>query len=534
MIKIRTFISAISILIFTSINAAEKNCQQVTENIEGLIISEIKILNENIFDLNKSDENAAIHRLANKLHWKTRAATIRQQLLIHQGQQYSQNLIDEAERKLREKRYLHSVSIYPEKICNNKVIVIVKTSDNWTLTPSISFGRSGGINRSSFSISESNLFGLGKNIELKSESNEDRKSQFVKYVDDSLLGSRSKLSLKKANNSDGYLDSIVIGKPFFQLDSKQSLLLDASREKKQIATYDKGQIIDITGQLSESHNLEYGWSSGLQNKHVSRYKIGWDTIDKQYFNVQDFPDTVLPLDKNIRYPYLGFEYLEDKYIQRKNFNVMAVIEDISIGKQFSLKAGILSQSLGSTHDGFKLTGNYLAGLEISANSLVFIDLSLNSEINRDAEDLNSISLKSRFLNYQDNNHSYFLKAEFQVADNLLPIDQYVIGGDTGLRGYPIRFQTGSRKALLSAEKRTYFNWYPGKLVKFGLAFFADTGSAWDKNQSPNFITDVGIGIRLVATRQSDSKVLHIDFAYPLDEQDNVDNFQLLLKAKSQF
>ncbi len=45
-----------------------------------------------------------------------------------------------------------------------------------------------------------------------------------------------------------------------------------------------------------------------------------------------------------------------------------------------------------------------------------------------------MSLKWSFLNYQDSNHSYYVNAEFQTADNLLPIDEYVIGGDSGLRG----------------------------------------------------------------------------------------------------
>ena len=514
--------------------AEEPLCQPVNDSVEGLEIGEIKILNQDIFDLNNVNENAVIHKLANNLHWQTRVTTIKQQLLFQPGQKYNQHLINETERKLRSRNYLHAVSIYADKICDNKVIVVVNTSDNWTLTPSISYGRSGGINRSSIEISESNLLGLGKSIKFKSESDEDRDSQYIQYNDDNLLGSQYKLAVKTAENSDGYFDSITVGKPFFQLGSTESILLDTFRLKKQIAIYDNGIITDITGQETKGINLRYGWSSGIQNGQVIRYKLGWSLTDNTYFNVTDYPDSLLPEEKKLRFPYFGFEYQEDRYIQRENFNVMGVIEDVSIGNLLSAQIGLLNKSWGSSHDGYKISANYSSGFDINAITLGFIQLGLNSEVNQHAEDFNSLSFNWRLLHYQDSNHSYFLKAEYLVADNLLPNDQYVIGGDSGLRGYPIRFQTGHTKALLSVEKRSYFNWYPWKLVKFGVAIFADIGSAWEKNESANIISDVGIGIRLVSTRQSDSKVLHIDFAYPLDEQDKVDGFQLLLKAKSQF
>ena len=71
-------------------------------------------------------------------------------------------------------------------------------------------------------------------------------------------------------------------------------------------------------------------------------------------------------------------------------------------------------------------------------------------------------------------------------------------------------------------------------MKVGISIIADVGSAWEKDESPDFLRDVGFGVRLVSTRQSDSKVLHLDFAYPLDELDEVDRFQVVLKASSRF
>ena len=306
-------------LISYSANAIVNNCQPVSENSNDLIIGEIKLLNSNIFDPNNPDENSTIHKIANTLHIQTRQATIRQQLLFQVGDVYNQQKIDETERILRSKSYLHTASIYPSDICNGQLVVIVKTSDNWTLTPSISVGRSGGITRTSVEIAESNLFGLGKDIKYQSESNEDRDSRFLEYRDDNLFGSHYKLFVKTAENSDGYFDAISIAKPFYHLDARQALSLNTSREKKQIAIYENGLIVDTAGQLTESLNAEFGWSDGLHDEQVFRYKLGWQATDNQFFNVEDYPDSILPVDSQKHFPYIGVEYLQDLYIQRENF-----------------------------------------------------------------------------------------------------------------------------------------------------------------------------------------------------------------------
>ncbi len=514
--------------------AMAENCKPVSGVESNLIIGEIKIINSDIFDTNNPDEGRAIHKLANALHIKTHQKTIQSLLLFQVGEVYQQQKVDETERLLRSKKYIHSASIYAEEVCDGKLVVVVKTSDNWTLTPSISIGRSGGVNRSSVEIAESNLFGLGKSIVYKSDSNEDRDSRFVEYLDQNVLSSRYQIAFKKADNSDGYYDWVRVRKPFYSLDSKWALSLSYISEEKNTSIYEKSHIIDVIGQQTDSINTELGWSDGLHDKKVLRYKFGWQVTDNSFFNVEEFADSLLPENTEKHYPYFAVQYLQDLYIQRENFNVMAVVEDISIGQQINAKIGLLDKSLGSIYDGFIVSANYSTGIDISQKTLAFINLAINSEINKKADDFNTLSFSGNWFYYQDYDNSYYLKARYKTADNLLPVDLFVIGGDTGLRGYPIRFQTGHNLMLLSAEKRKYFDWYPYKLMKMGVAFYADTGSAWKNNEEADFISDVGIGLRLVSTRQADSKVIHIDLAYPLDKLEDVDNYQISVKAKARF
>ncbi len=73
---------------------------------------------------------------------------------------------------------------------------------------------------------------------------------------------------------------------------------------------------------------------------------------------------------------------------------------------------------------------------------------------------------------------------------------------------------------------------PGRI---GAAVFADVGSAWYSSTNENtWLRDVGIGLRIVSTRQTDAKVLHIDLAFPLDGGEDLDDLQLVIKAKQEF
>jgi hypothetical protein len=48
----------------------------------------------------------------------------------------------------------------------------------------------------------------------------------------------------------------------------------------------------------------------------------------------------------------------------------------------------------------------------------------------------------------------------------------------GLRGYPLRYESGTSRGLLTVEQRFYTDWYPFRLVRFGAAIFGDVGRTW--------------------------------------------------------
>jgi hemolysin activation/secretion protein len=125
-----------------------------------------------------------------------------------------------------------------------------------------------------------------------------------------------------------------------------------------------------------------------------------------------------------------------------------------------------------------------------------------------------------------------------ATDDLDPESQLLLGGDTGLRGYPIRYQTGESRTILNVEQRFFTDFYPWRLFRVGYAVFADVGriGGRDPRATPRLGTlyDVGAGLRLSSPRSSGRNVVHIDLAFPLNGDSTIDSVQFVVETKGSF
>jgi outer membrane protein assembly factor BamA len=147
-------------------------------------------------------------------------------------------------------------------------------------------------------------------------------------------------------------------------------------------------------------------------------------------------------------------------------------------------------------------------------------------------------LETRFHRRLTDGQLFYASVTAFGSDNLDLDNQLLLGGDSGLRGYPLRYQGGQAKALLTLEHRIFTDWYPWRLFNVGAAIFFDAGRTWGDNPvgaaNLGLLRDVGVGLRLGSNRLGEGGVLHIDFAFPLDGEETIDNFQILIDARSTF
>ena len=62
-----------------------------------------------------------------------------------------------------------------------------------------------------------------------------------------------------------------------------------------------------------------------------------------------------------------------------------------------------------------------------------------------------------------------------TSDKLDPETQVLLGGDNGLRGYPLRYQAGEASRDPHVEERFFTDFYPWRLFRVGYAVFVDAG-----------------------------------------------------------
>ncbi len=506
----------------------------------GAVIGKIDLDIRNIFDESDAREANGLYWLANHLHIRTKHATIKAQLLFASGDKYLARKLAETERALRLLTYIYDARVVPVRYADGKVDIKVITKDVWTLSPGISFGRAGGSNSTNFNLQDSNFLGWGKGLEISHGSTVDRTSTSVDWTDPNVLGSRWTSDLTYADSSDGMQRSLKVARPFYSLDAPWSAKITAVKFDRTISRYNLGDIVDQFNDNESSYELSGGISSGLTDGWTKRLTFGM-RYDRNIFlptPITSMPARQLPPDRTLSYPFVGFDVLQDKYQKVGDENQIGRTEDLYFGTEVKGEVGLSNSAFGADRNAIMLAAKALRGIEITGLQQLFLTSAFSSRIEDGrARNLRADAGAKYYWRWRTD---WLLYAALSgtVTDSLDPDMQLLLGGDNGLRGYPLRYESGTSRALFTVEQRFYTDWYPFRLVRVGGAIFADVGRTWGSgvvgNSDPGLLRDVGFGLRLGNTRSGLGNVLHIDFAFPLNNLVGIQRFQVLVQTMQSF
>jgi outer membrane translocation and assembly module TamA len=524
----------------TTLNAqvSTDNCQPFTSSsadAANLVVGDITVNANDVFNLNRSGEQTAIHTLANRLHQQTRTHIIERQLLFKTGDHYKADKLVESERLLRRNDYLKSAVITPIALCGDAVNIEVTTRDHWSLIPKFTFTRSGGENRFGFEVTEANLFGYGKELTLAFQQGSVRDQKILEYKDKQILGSRKQLTLQWQDNTDGERQKFDLQLPFYAFDSTRAWRIAADRAQFNTRLYKNREVQTLFDIDNQFVDINVGRSRGLQGTGLHRYWLGARFEQTRLIDISaDGSLTELPV-RRFNYPYLAWQFQRPQFVKQRNLYMMDETEDVSLGHFFETRLGYASQSLDSTDDAFILSAEYQKGWQ-GGKSLGLFKTKLQT-IRLENEWVNTIwRPQLNWFWFQSDQRTLFLSAKGAFGDKLFAENQFLAGGNNGLRGYPLRMQSGNKRMLLSAEQRWYLNWYPWRLLRIGAAAFIDVGSAWDdaNGEDPDWLGNAGVGLRLFSSRQANAPITHIDLAVPFDQRDDIDSVQLVIISKAVF
>jgi outer membrane protein assembly factor BamA len=471
-------------------------------------------------------------------------------LLFKSGEPYSDRLIRESERILRRNRYLYDADIVPVDYHDGIVDLEVRTRDVWTLKTGINLGRSGGVNSGGFEIQESNLLGYGKEIAIASLKNVDRTSNEFRYYDPQLLGSRNRLFASYSDNSDGRRQEYWIDHPFYSLDSRWSAntnMLDWTRTD---ARYDLGQIVDEFRHHEERYELGGGWSLGMHGSWIERVNFGFNFLRDEFASTTtNLSATELPPNRTLAYPFIGFALLQDNYEERRNQNQIERTEDQYAGSYLQGSIGYAQPGFGADRTAWlwSLAGG--TSIEsLNRKHTVALTGTLSGRIENDAGQNLVGNGTAKYYWRVTERQLFFASLQATATDRLDADQQVLLGGDNGLRGYPLRYQDGATRALLTLEHRVFTKYYLFRLFHLGGAVFFDMGRTWGVGNSSfanttwppgvesqqGLLKDVGFGLRFGSSRSAFGNVLHVDLAFPLDGDPSIKNVQLVVEAKQSF
>jgi hypothetical protein len=521
--------------------AAGAACPGLPElEAQGYRIGSIRIRQLPIFEPGPDGELSTPYRLANNLHVDTRDGVIESQLLFREGDLVSRRLFEETERNLRDRRYLREPSVRAARCHEGVADIDVIVREVWTTNPGVSFQRSGGANAGGIKLQELNVLGLGKELTFELSKDVDRSFYTLHWRDPNVHGSRWILDAAVRESDDGQGWSFATERPFYALDSRWSTGVALQQDETVDSVYRLGERVAGYRRQAEFAELRYGRSDGLQGGWSRRTIFGFRREHSEFDMAPDEPaPAVMPADRRLDYPFVRYEGVQDDFQTTRNRNQIARTEDQRFGMHYALEAGWSSPALGADRDALLLHGEASRGWRLGADDTMFADAALTTRVEGGSPQDSLLTGSLRYYRPTGPRGVFFAGFTAGAGYELDADHELTIGGDTGLRGYPLRYQAGSGTALVTLEQRFFTKYSLWQLADVGAAVFFDAGRAWgDPVMGPSenlgLLKDVGFGLRFGTSRSALGNVIHVDVAFPLDGGRSIDSVQFLVQTKRSF
>jgi hypothetical protein len=483
---------------------------------------------------------------ANKLKMTTQEDVIRRELLFKVGEQTNEFTLRESERVLRNLGYLRRIYMVPT-FDGEFVDIEVRVQDTWTLIPQVGVSSGSGNSRQSIGLSESNIAGLGKRIELLYEEEENRETIEAVWDDNRVLGSDQSFLAAYFTRSDGDRLVFAVARPLRSLLDRQSWRIASDYGDTIGRLFEAGEERYIFRQRNQRISSSYTTMRGDPSISARRFSLGYEYAEDEFLqaNAQDYQDldldptevsndkALLPGDRRFTGPLFAYEQIEPDFIAMNYIDRFERIEDYNLGEEYSFRMTLAPTLLGSARDALLFSATRSGGMHTSSQGFLRGELGLGSRIEPDGftDTLARVELKyyhvfgiQQLGRLYLGRHTFASSFFLDFGDDLDRDREFTLGADNALRGYEARTFVGDKRFAINIEDRVHLADDVFRLVSVGAAVFVDGGAA---SREPlgtmlqdEFYSDVGVGLRFAFPRSTGGRVLRVDLAYPLREGDD--------------
>ena len=489
-----------------------------------------------IFD--ESDQDSFwLHSFANAIHINTQEKVVEDLLPFSLDSELTEEDIAEAERLLREAPYLRDakVELIPNCDSDDSHTLAIETWDNWSLLPSVSFGRKGGENKYSFGFKEDNFLGYGIGASVRYRKTHERSGyDFALYMPLNIIPHATLLT-EYADNDDGAKSHLLLSKPFYSLNSNSMYSVDILDEEKVDTIDQNGDLAWGFGHKIKSIEVVYGWLINDEADSPLRIKTGIKKEQHKFYDLDSEFLEILLSERDFLYPWIGVEYVQSEFEILSDVYLIGNREDVNLGWQLAFNMGIETEDQVSE---FSCDVHFNASASKGKhwnNTLVLFSASSNGCLTDGKAEQYKVSTDVEVFYRFAPQWTFYGRAHLLSSKNQYFDTPVVLGGETGVRGYPLEYKHGEHFFSSTAELRLNPNIEIYQLFNVGFAAFADVGQTYGdtvvENQIDSAIASAGIGTRIYSSRSSNANVVHVDIIRPLVSGENVDEWQWRVMVK---
>ncbi len=391
------------------------------------------------------------------------------------------------------------------------VVMKVLTKDGWSTRADWRFRSAGGEVEFTIGMVEDNLLGTASSASVRYRKTPDRSTVALGFRRPRLFAGRVGLAVAYENRSDGRLNFLALEQPFYSLTSSHAFRFEADdRDERVLRFFDGSAKAQDT--LSRHYTLVRGSAAFALRKSSDGFlRLG--------FLAQVRRDDFLPEGSG-----LGLSPLGDRRVRP--------LPGLEPGQLPGHPGRLGVRPRGGRrpgHDGAGRRQSRAPGVRLRARrhraaghgpgggagspgaSAISRDWRAGCTAPRG-------SIRGRWSSRRPaslkpvRGHVGIVHVEAGWIENPLPGSEFDLGLGSGPRAFRSHAFTGDRSVFATAEYRvTVADDFLG-LVGLGIAGFVDHGGAWYAGTPRRLGWDAGLGLRLGASRASDTEALRFDLA----------------------
>ena len=478
-------------------------------------IGVIEINGREVFD-ERGGGLFAPHRIANRIHVRTRDLVVRRELLFETGDPLDRELIEQTERNLRGLSFLRDARLDTVEVDEDgdgrpeRVDVVVTTWDRWSLAPRLDFSQVDDRTIWEIGASEKNFLGFGKAITVSHRQNLDRVTDRVRYQDPQLLGSNVGLAASLAHLSDGHERLLTVDRGYLSLRDPWAFSAGVVSVARTEPIVEHGVEIERLPLRGEFVELEVGRALVRGADHAIRLHGAYRSHE-----------TLVRGDlRDYGRAEVGLRAVTHRFVRLTHVNQFERTEDFNIGAESHGIFGLSAPALGGQEDLVAfVSAGHRQGVRFDDDHFVVLGVGFDGRRERGAWRNTVAALNVRYLQKHAARAALIGKLDYAHGHDFDPEVQLRLGAESGLRGYPVRQFTGTRSLLLTAEERWFFADDVWQLFSFGVAAFVDSGFVWPEKRAVDLRdlkTAVGFSLLVGSHRLASRGGVRFDLGYALN------------------